>query len=288
MPNCLVQRMLEEIERDYAEPITLRKMSATIGRQPAYLGRVFQHEVGSSVRDHLTRVRLEHAAELVRDGVKIEAVALSVGYRSKKNFYQRFKGYYGTTPIQYRTSSVRTPSEPERQTALRVVSGNRPLVASPSPDDQWLKNEEPIAPSSEPVLSGLGSIVRASNRAWRLAARAQEAMLQQFKGLRVGILLTNDGGKYVGANRAALSLTGYSMTEMYERSPSDLFTTAPAAETGCVWQIVSLGRNQSQNAVIRTKAGDSFGVLLVTLKNVLWGRSEMSAVLERVEPLLAR
>jgi PAS domain S-box-containing protein len=287
MPNCLVQQILEEIERDYAQPITLRTISATIGRQPAYLGRVFQHEVGSSVRDYLTRVRLEHAAELVRDGVKIEAVALSVGYRSKKNFYQRFKGYYGTTPVQYRIGSAETPSERERQTALRVA-GNRPLFASTSPDDQWIKDEEPKASASEPVLTGLGAIVRASNRAWRLAARAQEAMLQQFKGLRVGILLTNDAGRYVASNRAAVSLTGYSTMELSERSPSDLFTTAPAAETRCVWQLVTLGRNQSQNAVIRTKAGDSIGVLLVTLKNVLWGRSEMSAMLERAEPLLAR
>ena len=271
MPNYLVQRMLEEIERDYAQPITLRTISATIGRQPAYLGRVFQHEVGSSVRNYLTRVRLEHAAALVRDGVKIEAVALSVGYRSKKNFYQRFKGYYGTTPVQYRTGSAATPAGRERQTALGV-SGSRLLVASTSPDGQWLKDEEPEASS---VLSGLGSLVRASNRAWRLAARAQEAMLQQFKGLRVGILLTDDAGRYVAANRAAVSLTGYSAMELSERSPGDLFTTTRAAETRCVWQLVSVRCNRSQNAVIRTKAGESLGVLLVTLKNVLWGRSEV-------------
>jgi PAS domain S-box-containing protein len=283
MPNDHVQRMLEEIERDYAQPITLRTISATIGRQPAYLGRVFQREVGSSVRDYLTRVRLEHAAELVRDGVKIEAVALSVGYRSKKNFYQRFKGCYGTTPVRYRTGSVATPARRERQTALGV-SGSRQLIASTSPDGQRLKDEEPDA---SPVLSGLGSLVRASNRAWRLAARAQETMLQQFKGLRVGILLTNDAGRYVAANRAAVSLTGYSAMELSERSPSDLFTTAPAAETRCVWQLVSLRCTRSQNAAIRTKAGESVAVLLVTLKNVLWGRSEMSAMLERPEPLMA-
>ena len=101
----------------------------------------------------------------------------------------------------------------------------------------------------------------------------------------MGILLTNDAGGYVAANRAALSLTGYSTIELCERSPSDLFTAAPSAETRCVWQLVSSGRNQLQNAVIRTKAGDSIGVLLVTLKNVLWGRSEMTAMLERAEPL---
>ena len=283
MPNYLVQRMIEEIERDYAQPITLRTISATIGRQPAYLGRVFQHEVGSSVRDYLTRVRLEHAAVLVHDGVKIEAVALSVGYRSKKNFYQRFKGYYGTTPVQYRTGSVATPAGRERQTALGI-SGSRQLVASTSPEAQWLKDEEREA---SPGLTGLGALVRASNRAWRLAARAQETMLQQFAGLRVGVLLTNDAGRYVAANRAAVSLTGYSAMELSERSPSDLFTTTPAADTRCVWQLVSSRCNRSQNAVIRTKAGESVGVLLVTLKNVLGGRSEMSAMLERAEPLLA-
>src|SRR5687768_12690991 len=89
MTNDLVRQMLTQIENDYSQAITLRTMSAAIGRQPAYLGRLFQQEVGASVRDHLTRVRLEHAAELIRDGVKIEAVALCVGYRSKKNFYQR-------------------------------------------------------------------------------------------------------------------------------------------------------------------------------------------------------
>lgn len=283
MTNDHVQRMLEEIERDYAQPITLRTIAGEIGRQPAYLGRVFQHEVGSSVRDYLTRVRLEHAAELVRAGIKIEAVALSVGYRSKKNFYQRFKGYYGTTPVRYRTGSVAARAGREHQTALGV-SGSRQIVASTPPDSQRIKDE---APEAAPVLSGLGALVRASNRAWRLAARAQETMLQQFKGLRVGILLTNDAGRYVAANRAAVSVTGYSAIELSECAPSDLFTTAPAAETRCVWQLVSLRGNRSQNAVIRTKAGESVGVLLVTLKNVLSGRSEMSVMLERAEPPLA-
>jgi two-component system response regulator YesN len=103
--NNLVRQMLEQIDRDYGDVITLRTMSATIGRHPAYLGHLFHQEVGSSARDYLTRVRLEHAAELIRSGVKIEAVALIVGYRSKKNFYQRFRRHYGTTPVRYRAGS---------------------------------------------------------------------------------------------------------------------------------------------------------------------------------------
>jgi two-component system response regulator YesN len=106
MTNDLVRQMREQIESGYARAITLRTMSATFGRHPAYLGHVFHEEVGSSAREYLTHVRLEHAAELIRDGVKIEAVALMVGYRSKKNFYQRFKRCYGTTPVRYRTGPI--------------------------------------------------------------------------------------------------------------------------------------------------------------------------------------
>ena len=106
MTNTLVREMLEQIESGYSRAITLRSMSARFGKHPAYLGQVFHEEVGSSAREYLTRVRLERAAELIRDGVKIEAVALIVGYRSKKNFYQRFKRYYGTTPVRYRTGFV--------------------------------------------------------------------------------------------------------------------------------------------------------------------------------------
>jgi two-component system response regulator YesN len=119
MANNLVRQMLEQIESDYARAITLRTMSATIGRHPAYLGHVFHQEVGSSAREYLTRVRLEHAAELIRDGVKIEAVALIVGYRSKKNFYQRFKRFYGTTPVRYRIGSVS-----ETRSGVRSSDGN--------------------------------------------------------------------------------------------------------------------------------------------------------------------
>ena len=102
MPNQLVQRMIEVIDTEYANVVTLRRLSAILGRQPAYLGRLFRHETGSTVRDYLTRIRLEHAEALIRAGVKIEAVALGVGYRSKKNFYQQFRRRYGTTPVPFR------------------------------------------------------------------------------------------------------------------------------------------------------------------------------------------
>jgi YesN/AraC family two-component response regulator len=93
--------MIELIDRSYAEPVTLHFFAAALGRQASYLGAVFRREAGVPVHEWLTRVRLDHATALIQDGVKIEAVALLVGYRSKKNFYRQFKRRFTTTPLAY-------------------------------------------------------------------------------------------------------------------------------------------------------------------------------------------
>ena len=103
-----VRRMLDRIEQSYSEPITLRSLSAELHRQSAYLGGMFRRMVGMSVHDWLTTVRLDRASTLIREGVKVEAVSLLVGYRSKKNFYRQFKRRFGTTPFEHR--HARTPT----------------------------------------------------------------------------------------------------------------------------------------------------------------------------------
>jgi len=96
-----VQRMLDIIDESYTEWLTLRMFAAIFNRQAAHLGLLFRRQVGMTVHQRLTRVRLEHAAALIREGMKIEAVAMTVGYRSKKNFYQQFRRQFATTPLVY-------------------------------------------------------------------------------------------------------------------------------------------------------------------------------------------
>ncbi len=98
----LVQRIIDTLERDYANAVTLRAVASQVGRHPGYLGAIFKRETGLTSRAYLTRVRLQRAAELIERGMKIEAVSLDVGYRSKKNFYHQFKQRFGMTPKQYR------------------------------------------------------------------------------------------------------------------------------------------------------------------------------------------
>jgi AraC-like DNA-binding protein len=94
--------MVDFIEHSYAERLTLRSVSTAVRGKPSQLGRVFQSQVGVSVHEYVTRVRLDHAAHLIASRMKIEAIALSVGYRSKKNFYRQFARHFGVTPETFR------------------------------------------------------------------------------------------------------------------------------------------------------------------------------------------
>ena len=100
-----VRRMLDRIEQSYSEPITLHRFAGELHRQGAHLGAMFRREVGIPMREWLTTVRLDHAAALIREGVKVEAVSMLVGYRSKKNFYRQFKRRFGTTPFAHGTAA---------------------------------------------------------------------------------------------------------------------------------------------------------------------------------------
>jgi AraC-like DNA-binding protein len=109
-PTITAQRMVDFIERSFADRLTLQTVSVAIRGEPAQLGRVFQSEVGVSVHEYVTRVRLDHAAHLISSRMKIEAVALSVGYRSKKNFYRQFARHFGVTPEAFRRRGIPKPN----------------------------------------------------------------------------------------------------------------------------------------------------------------------------------
>jgi len=128
-----VRRMLEEIQRNYTQRVTLRTLATVLGRQPAYLGRLFRDEVGMTVHEYVTRARMIFGATDVRSGVKVDAVALYSGYQSKKNFYRQFRRRFGTTPDAYRNGAdphVANASQP-RQTIERGLRRERFLQHAP-------------------------------------------------------------------------------------------------------------------------------------------------------------
>jgi AraC-like DNA-binding protein len=100
-PSSHVERMKTFISDHYSEPLTLDAIANATGRQKQYLATLFHREAGLTVHNYLAHVRVHRAWDLIRQGEKIEAVALLVGYRSKKNFYRQFKTISGVTPGEF-------------------------------------------------------------------------------------------------------------------------------------------------------------------------------------------
>lgn len=109
--HCVL-RAAEIIKQRYQQPLTTSTLAAELGRDRSYLATLFRRETGQTLHRYITDVRLQDAAERILQGEKIEAVALQVGYRSKKSFYRQFRARTGLTPTAFRRlhASALSPS----------------------------------------------------------------------------------------------------------------------------------------------------------------------------------
>lgn len=103
--SARVRELTEYMNAHFAEPLKLVDLARRLRLQRNYAATLFRQETGVTMHRYLTRVRVARAAALLRDGEKVEAVMLLVGYRSKKSFYQHFQAEMGVTPGAYRLSA---------------------------------------------------------------------------------------------------------------------------------------------------------------------------------------
>lgn len=99
-----IERIRRRIETDYAEDITLASLAEQYHVDASYLSRIFSRKYGESIISFLTRVRMEKAAQLMRDeSRKLEAIAFLVGYDDYHYFSRVFRKKMGVSPSEYRS-----------------------------------------------------------------------------------------------------------------------------------------------------------------------------------------
>ncbi|UVI27368.1 response regulator transcription factor [Paenibacillus spongiae] len=102
-PANTVQLVKRIVESEYGTNISLRSIASQVYMNAAYLGQLFKAEEGISFNDHLLRVRMERAKELLlATELKAYEVAQAVGYRELDWFYKRFKEYTGMSTSEFR------------------------------------------------------------------------------------------------------------------------------------------------------------------------------------------
>lgn len=82
-----------------AEPIGLPEMAAAAHSSPSHLSRLFTAEFGHGPTVHLRRLRLDHAAALLRSGqTNVTEAAFAAGYQSLGQFSRAFAEHHGHPP----------------------------------------------------------------------------------------------------------------------------------------------------------------------------------------------
>jgi len=104
-----VQKVLAVLREDLADPGSLEEIGRRVGCSHFHLSRVFIQETGRSIFQYLRDLRMERAAELLREGrLNVTQVALEVGYASPSHFSTAFHGAFGCCPGLY---PLATPSQ---------------------------------------------------------------------------------------------------------------------------------------------------------------------------------
>lgn len=98
-----IRMACEYVQRHYSEPITLERVCREIGFSVSYFSAFFKKETGESFVRYLTRIRMEHAKELLaRTNLPVSQICTQVGYNDLKHFNQTFRKETDLSPGQYR------------------------------------------------------------------------------------------------------------------------------------------------------------------------------------------
>ena len=100
-----VEQIHRYMERSYHENITLTALAEQYHMDASYLSRIFSQKYGETIIAFLTRIRMEKAAELMKDqDKKLETISFLVGYDDYNYFSRVFRKKMGCSPREYRNN----------------------------------------------------------------------------------------------------------------------------------------------------------------------------------------
>lgn len=105
MDDNRLTQIIDYVERNYDQPITLEEMATKSYLSTAYLSRYFKQKMGMGFSRYLMNVRLKHSVkDLLYTNDTISQISMNNGFPNTKSFTTLFKENYGATPNAYRES----------------------------------------------------------------------------------------------------------------------------------------------------------------------------------------
>jgi AraC-like DNA-binding protein len=99
----ITRRIVDIVEQQYDQDISLDYCAAVMNFNPAYISRVFKKEMGVSFSEYISEYRMNIAKNLLATTeMKVSDIGRKVSYTNISAFIRTFRRTFGLTPGQYR------------------------------------------------------------------------------------------------------------------------------------------------------------------------------------------
>jgi len=94
---------VQYLEQNYRTAVTRERIADAASVTPSSLSRLFHRQLGVTITEYLSALRLGSAAErLAHSQQPVADIAFACGFTNLANFNRRFRARYGMTPSRYR------------------------------------------------------------------------------------------------------------------------------------------------------------------------------------------
>lgn len=105
----LVENIKNYLRENISYDFTMEELAAAFHYSPKYLGRVFKHRTGQTVKEYCNRAKIAQAKLLMTEtDLRVEEIALQVGFNNITYFDRVFRQITGLSPKSYRASERNT------------------------------------------------------------------------------------------------------------------------------------------------------------------------------------
>lgn len=103
----VINQLVMEIKASFSKDLHLSELAENLHYNSAYLGQLFNKEVGQTFNAYLLSQRLNEAKYLLESSqVSIDEISNVVGFQTPAYFIRVFKKSFGITPLKYRKLTI--------------------------------------------------------------------------------------------------------------------------------------------------------------------------------------
>lgn len=102
--HAAVEKAIVYMKQNINRDITLQEVAEHVGMNATYFSVLFKEEMGLSYIKFVTKLRIDRAKALLKEGNKVSVVSEKVGYHSYRHFSDIFKKHTGVKPSEYKDS----------------------------------------------------------------------------------------------------------------------------------------------------------------------------------------